>query len=121
MTTTNKFGVGVGDIFETSWGYDQTNVNYYKVVRVTAMKAEVVPIGSTLADGSDSSVLPNPDYVREWDVLIGINREDVKKSKLCTVTNGYKGEPSIVLRSGEHWASKWMGGSRYETPSYAGH
>lgn len=28
----NKYGVKVGDIFETSWGYEQTNVNFFQVI-----------------------------------------------------------------------------------------
>lgn len=31
-TKTNKFGVKVGDIFYASWGYDQTNVDFFQVV-----------------------------------------------------------------------------------------
>lgn len=29
---TNKFGVRVGDIFSASWGYEQTNVDFFQVV-----------------------------------------------------------------------------------------
>lgn len=28
----NKFGVKVGDIFEASWGYEQTNVDFFQVI-----------------------------------------------------------------------------------------
>lgn len=28
----NKYGVKVGDLFEASWGYDQTNVDFFQVV-----------------------------------------------------------------------------------------
>lgn len=28
----NKFGVKVGDLFSASWGYDQTNVDFFQVV-----------------------------------------------------------------------------------------
>lgn len=28
----NKYGVKVGDIFEASWGYEQTNVNFFQVI-----------------------------------------------------------------------------------------
>ena len=28
----NKFGVKVGDIFSSSWGYDQTNVDFFQVI-----------------------------------------------------------------------------------------
>lgn len=30
----NKFGVKVGDIFFASWGYDQTNVDFFQVVEL---------------------------------------------------------------------------------------
>lgn len=30
----NKFGVQVGDIFEATWGYDQTNVDFFQVVEL---------------------------------------------------------------------------------------
>lgn len=30
----NKYGVKVGDMFESSWGYDQTNVTFFQVVEV---------------------------------------------------------------------------------------
>ncbi len=35
-TTFVKTGVEVGDIFVSSWGYDQTNISYYQVVGITA-------------------------------------------------------------------------------------
>ena len=31
---SNKYGVKVGDIFESSWGYDQTNVDFFQVVKL---------------------------------------------------------------------------------------
>ena len=34
MEKKNKFGVKVGDIFETSWGYDDTNTNFFQVVKL---------------------------------------------------------------------------------------
>lgn len=36
----------VGDIFRNSWGYDQTNVDWYQVVRVTAKCVIMKEIGS---------------------------------------------------------------------------
>lgn len=30
----NKLGVKVGDVFSMSWGYDQTNVDFFQVVKV---------------------------------------------------------------------------------------
>ena len=120
----NKWGVAPGDIFYCSWGYDQTNVDYYQVVRVTNSKAEVLPIGSTCVEAhgpGGNRVVPNPFYVREYDVLIDINRGDEKRTKLCTISAGYQGEPSIVLKSGQYWAWKYTGGSNYETDIVYGH
>ena len=31
---TNKYGVKVGDIFKSSWGYEQTNVDFFQVVEL---------------------------------------------------------------------------------------
>lgn len=43
----NKYGVKVGDVFSSSWGYEQTNVEFYQVIQLvgeTAVRVvEVVP------------------------------------------------------------------------------
>jgi hypothetical protein len=121
--TPNKFGVKPGDIFYCSWGYDQTNIDWYEVVRVTATKAEVRPIGSRTVDSESHTnrVVPNTDHTREYDVLIQVERDDVVKTKLCTVKNGYKGGATIVLRSGHYWAYQWDGTPKYETDAWSGH
>lgn len=31
---TNKYGVKVGDLFVSSWGYEQTNVDFFQVVKL---------------------------------------------------------------------------------------
>lgn len=36
---TNKFGVKVGDLFEASWGYDQTNVDFFQVIKLVGEKS----------------------------------------------------------------------------------
>ena len=37
--------VSVGDIFRSSWGYEQTNIDYYQVVAVRGRMIDVRPIG----------------------------------------------------------------------------
>jgi hypothetical protein len=44
ITETEVRTVKVGDIFRSSWGYDQTNVNFYEVVKVTPTGVRVRPI-----------------------------------------------------------------------------
>lgn len=36
---SNKYGVKVGDIFESSWGYDQTNINFFQVVALAGTQS----------------------------------------------------------------------------------
>ncbi len=43
--TTYEHTLKIGDILESSWGYDQTNIDYYQVVKVTAKTADIRPIG----------------------------------------------------------------------------
>jgi hypothetical protein len=41
----NNHGVVVGDVFRCSWGYDQTNIDYYEVISVTGKSATICRIG----------------------------------------------------------------------------
>jgi len=36
----------IGDIFVATWGYDQTNANFFQVVKVTSKSVSVRPIKS---------------------------------------------------------------------------
>jgi hypothetical protein len=45
-------GVKVGDYFVSSWGYDQTNVDFYKVVAVTAKSIKVQEWSSARVSGA---------------------------------------------------------------------
>jgi len=38
-------GVVVGDVFRCSWGYDQTNIDYYEVIAITGKTATICRIG----------------------------------------------------------------------------
>ena len=57
--------IQVGDIFVDSWGYDQTNVEFYKVTKKLKASIKVVQIGSkTVADHtSQLMVVPVADAV----------------------------------------------------------
>ncbi len=54
----------VGDILSTSWGYDQTNVEFFKIVRVLDKSVEVRAIGAKSVEGSEGfmscRLLPDP-------------------------------------------------------------
>lgn len=60
--------VKVGDIFERSWGYDQTNVDFYKVIEITktGKSAKVVKIGQKLDKQTgfmSETVTPDPEKI----------------------------------------------------------
>ena len=49
-----KHTVAVGDVFRCSWGYDQTNVDYYEVIEVKGKHVTVIEIKQTrIHDGPD--------------------------------------------------------------------
>ena len=55
----------VGDILESSWGYDQTNVDFYEVVGRTPKSVKIEEIGQTLVENTgylSENVIPN----RKW-------------------------------------------------------
>lgn len=59
----------VGDILHTSWGWEQTNVEFFKIIRVLPKAIEVVAIGAHLAEATgpmQGRFVPDPDHeIRE--------------------------------------------------------
>ena len=53
--------VKVNDIFYTSWGYDQTNIDFYMVVDITKSSVKVVSLGSdrTYTGHMQGTCVPN--------------------------------------------------------------
>ena len=50
--TQNAHGVRVGDLFYESWGYDQTNVDFYEVVELKGKATAILrEIGKEYIDG----------------------------------------------------------------------
>ena len=84
----NAQAVEVGTIFVHSWGYDQTNVDYYEVVRKTGSYVEVKPIAAREVEGSQgfmsATVRPLPGHFlvnsyRMRDDRTGEYREVLRK------------------------------------------
>jgi hypothetical protein len=57
----------VGDLLYTSWGYDQTNVEFYKVKRVLARSIELVAIATNITENGFMSGYAVPDPAAELD------------------------------------------------------
>lgn len=110
-------GVKVGDIFYCAWGYDQTNVNWYEVVRLTgqgvevqAVRSEVVSSGS----GSDRVVPARGVPLGRDDVLIRGER------KVCRLRD--RGEfGAVIVLNRDYTAKLWEGNPLHETSPGWGH
>ena len=66
--------IKVGDVFHDSWGYDQTNVNYYQVISKKNRHVEVREIGAKRVEGSEGfmscKVVPDKDnFLNDSPVL----------------------------------------------------
>ena len=96
--------IQVGDIFVDSWGYDQTNVDFYKVTKKLKASIKIVKIASETITDLNSSLLVVP-------------RESIHCSKEITKVpqDGY-----IRTSSFSH-ATPWSGKPMHETAAGWGH
>lgn len=102
----------VGDILESSWGYDQTNVDFYEVVGVTNKSVKIEKIGNTAVDDNGPGglgVVPNTSY-RSGNVML--------KRVSSVSADGKSGWVRLTSYSG---ANKWDGTPQYETHPAFGH
>ena len=55
--------IKVGDIFEGSWGYDQTNIEFYQVVEKKRVTCKIQKIGQKVVEETQGCdyVRPNPE------------------------------------------------------------
>ncbi|WP_312980595.1 hypothetical protein [Corynebacterium sp.] len=68
----------VGDILVSMWGYDQTNVDFRIVTRVTNSTVRSVAIGATIKDihtPMSGTVVANPDIRGEKETTSRILRQ----------------------------------------------
>ncbi len=97
-------GIQVGEIFYTSWGYDQTNIDFYEVVEIKGKMVVVREIASKVEKSEQQA-----DYV-------------------VAVPHHFTGPPKLVkpgpgggFKINDHSASKWDGRPKYQTAFGYGH
>ena len=98
----------IGDVIYSSWGYEQTNVDFYQVIEVLNKKIRVREIGCTRVDElSDMSceVMADKDNFLN-DVIITFSL------KLEVNTNGKK-SCRICRKNTYKWFDKWDGRPKY--------
>lgn len=95
----------VGTILVSEWGYEQTNVNFYRVTKVTPKSVKVIEIGKNCDYNSQHMTgvnVPLPDVV--------VGREEITRR----VKTDYKGNPYINLTDYKD-AEIWNGEPRNST------
>lgn len=102
--------VKVGDIFYTSWGYNQTNVDFYVVTKIKGKTAELEKIGATIDDERSGK---GTDYVSP----------DPKNrlGKTHRVRIQPDGRGGSYVKVDGHYGHLWDGKPVYETAFGYGH
>lgn len=136
QTPAEVAGVKVGDFFYSSWGYDQTNVDFYKVVEVTksgksvkVQKWSSATVGEV--GGPQENVVPGegPATYTDWsevtaDMDYWERQEKVKVKPHPVVTKRLRvwgeGSVSFTVNSFSS-ASKWNGQPVWQTGYGWGH
>ena len=94
--------VKVGDIFSSSWGYDQTNVDFYKCVAKRGQMIDVVKVGHTLDHcerGSDY-VVPDVDCPLGGKMTKRINQYGGFRVESYANAYPFDGEPQYQTAAG---------------------
>ncbi len=81
---TQPHGFRPGQLFYISWGYDQTNIDYYMLTETRGKtQGYVVPISQKTVRSSTGAdyVAPDPNVIRQWDALLGISKENAERGK----------------------------------------
>lgn len=114
-----------GGIWRTSWGYDQTNVEFFQVVRETKASIVLRRIGATVRDGrlfplggqwaTDFGLMGNSapygDGSQERDQKRGYSEKMCRKPRVTR--DGY--QCSSVKITDSRYAYPYEGGGAYET------
>lgn len=77
-------GFKPGQLFYISWGYDQTNIDYYMLTETRGKtQGYIVPVSGTTVRTATATdyVKPDPDCIRDWDVLLGVESGDTERGK----------------------------------------
>lgn len=102
-----QHNVQVGDIFYTSWGYDQTNIDFYEVVDVRGSIIVVREIDSVVVSsgaGSESVMAEPGDFIGP-----------------PTRVKVQKAGNQATFKIGTTYAHEWDGRPLHQTPSGWGH
>lgn len=99
-TKANKYGVKVGDLFYTSWGYEQTNVDFFQVIELVGESSvrvrEVYP--QMTNESPTCSMAADRTYAITNEILPAASSSvfirDQEKGDLKRIKPGYNSDPA---------------------------
>jgi len=122
-----KTSLKPGDILYNSWGYDQTNIDFYKVVEVSpsGKTVKILPIYEAVVDGRggpSEKVVPS-ENIKDYDVILKVDRGwDKQPIRKPVRIDTWGGEVYERVALGEGYsASKWDGEPLHQTGFGYGH
>lgn len=77
----------IGDVFHSSWGYDQTNTEYYKIVEIskTGKTAKVIQVGSvSIGDKKENARNMCESIVADPNTVIDARKQQVRIERAHT-------------------------------------
>lgn len=120
-TVGADLGLHLGDVFYSSWGYDQTNIDFYEIVGFTPKMVRFRRVRSVRVEaleGGHDHVMPAFGEFFEAD---GTQYGDERAKTLTRrVSAGYRGAP-WASKLGYGGGSLWDGTPCYETAAGWGH
>jgi len=125
---TRTVGPEVGDVLVSSWGYDQTNIDFWRVVGLTASgkSVRIVPAGQRVVDYSKGSerVVPG-ELVTGADGMLGMTTSLIRWFE---VRSWFQGRTMVeetwavgVPAGYKNTAHLWDGRPVYQTAAGWGH
>lgn len=104
-----EHGIQVGDLFYSSWGYDQTNVDFYQATAVSGKAIVLREVENKVISHSSGS-----------EKVVAVPNKFIGDAMKKIPSMGHDNEPLIRLNSFSS-ARKWDGKPQYQTDAYSGH
>jgi len=102
---TAKDYVQVGDILYTSWGYDQTNTEYFKVIAISKRYMKMVELEADYKETGFMSGISKPSTeIKEEKIVKGYVSPD---GHMNVSEKGYKRSLWIHKEGKEHYTSSY--------------
>ena len=96
---TQPHKLAIGDVLRSSWGYDQTNIDYYQVVELVGKRSvRIRKIGKEAVESGymQGESVPAKDHFIGDAMLKQVSLYDNASVKIASYASAYKMEPKTV-------------------------